>query len=70
MLVIVNGERRENAAQTVDALLTNSNTRARTVAVAVNYDVVPRAAGPRRRSRRRRDRNPHAAAGRVSMTMS
>jgi sulfur carrier protein len=43
MRVIVNGEDREIAATRVDALLGELDYRGSHLAVAVNYDVVPRA---------------------------
>lgn len=43
MFVIVNGERRETKATRVDALLAELEYEGTHLAVAVNYDVVPRA---------------------------
>jgi sulfur carrier protein len=43
MLLIVNGERRETSATRVDALLGELDYAGSHLAVAVNYDVVPRA---------------------------
>lgn len=43
MFLIVNGERRETQATRVDALLAELDYEGTHVAVAVNYDVVPRA---------------------------
>jgi sulfur carrier protein len=43
MFLIVNGERREIAATHVDALLGELDYQGTHLAVAVNYDVVPRA---------------------------
>jgi sulfur carrier protein len=43
MFLIVNGERREIAATRVDALLGELDYQGTHLAVAVNYDVVPRA---------------------------
>ncbi len=43
MFVIVNGERRETQATRVDALLAELEYEGTHLAVAVNYDVVPRA---------------------------
>jgi sulfur carrier protein len=43
MFVIVNGEQREIAATRVDALLGELEYQGSHLAVAVNYDVVPRA---------------------------
>ena len=43
MRVIVNGEHREVSAATVDALLRELEYEGRHFAVAVNFDVVPRA---------------------------
>ena len=43
MFLIVNGERRETNATRVDALLTELEYEGTHLAVAVNYDVVPRA---------------------------
>jgi len=40
--VIVNGERREIASRTVDALLTELDYEGTHFAVAVNFDVLPR----------------------------
>ncbi len=42
MVVTVNGERREVAATRVDALLGELEFQGTHLAVAVNYDVVPR----------------------------
>ena len=42
MQVIVNGEQREIAAQTVDALLTELDYEGTHFAIAVNFDVLPR----------------------------
>ncbi len=43
MFLIVNGERRETRATRVDALLAELEYEGTHLAVAVNYDVVPRA---------------------------
>jgi sulfur carrier protein len=43
MFLIVNGERREIAATRVDALLGELDYQGNHLAVALNYDVVPRA---------------------------
>ena len=43
MFLIVNGERRETTATRVDALLGELEYQGSHLAVAVNYDVVPRA---------------------------
>ncbi|CAN5148411.1 sulfur carrier protein ThiS [soil metagenome] len=43
MFLIVNGERRETQATRVDALLAELDYEGTHLAVAVNYDVVPRA---------------------------
>ena len=43
MFLIVNGERRETTATRVDALLGELDYEGAHLAVAVNYDVVPRA---------------------------
>jgi sulfur carrier protein len=43
MFLIVNGERRETNATRVDALLAELEYEGAHLAVAVNYDVVPRA---------------------------
>jgi len=43
MVVIVNGERRETAAPHIDALLDELEYASKHLAVAVNYDVIPRA---------------------------
>ena len=43
MYLIVNGERRETKATRVDALLAELDYEGAHLAVAVNYDVVPRA---------------------------
>ena len=51
MRVIVNGEQREIASARVDALLGELEYEGTHFAIALNYDVLPRAAGPRRRSR-------------------
>jgi sulfur carrier protein len=40
--VIVNGEQREIAAQTVDALLTELDYEGTHFAIAVNFDVLPK----------------------------
>jgi sulfur carrier protein len=40
--VMVNGERREIAAQTVDALLTELDYEGTHFAIAVNFDVLPK----------------------------
>ncbi len=42
MQVIVNGEQREIAAQTVDALLNELDYEGTHVAIAVNFDVLPK----------------------------
>ncbi|WP_425905954.1 sulfur carrier protein ThiS [Nitrobacter sp. TKz-YC02] len=42
MQVIVNGERREIAAQTVDALLSELDYEGTHVAIALNLDVLPK----------------------------
>ncbi|WP_315838012.1 sulfur carrier protein ThiS [Bradyrhizobium prioriisuperbiae] len=42
MFLIVNGERRETTATRVDALLGELDYEGNHLAVAVNYDVVPR----------------------------
>jgi sulfur carrier protein len=42
MFLIVNGERRETKATRVDALLAELEYEGTHLAVAVNYDVVPR----------------------------
>ncbi|MGO9358643.1 MAG: sulfur carrier protein ThiS [Xanthobacteraceae bacterium] len=46
MFVIVNGEQREITATRVDALLGELDFQGSHLAVAVNYDVVPRARWP------------------------
>jgi sulfur carrier protein len=43
MFLTINGERRETKATRVDALLTELEYEGTHLAVAVNYDVVPRA---------------------------
>lgn len=43
MFLIVNGERRETQATRIDALLAELEYEGTHLAVAVNYDVVPRA---------------------------
>ena len=43
MLLIVNGERRQTKATRVDALLAELEYEGTHLAVAVNYDVIPRA---------------------------
>ncbi len=43
MFLIVNGERRETKATRIDALLAELEYEGTHLAVAVNYDVVPRA---------------------------
>ena len=45
MVLIVNGERVETKATRVDALLAELEYEGTHLAVAVNYDVVPRALG-------------------------
>ena len=42
MLVIVNGEQREIAAASVDALLAERDYEGTHFAIALNYDVVPK----------------------------
>ena len=42
MQVTVNGERRDIAAQTVDALLSELDYEGTHVAIAVNFDVLPK----------------------------
>ena len=42
MQVIVNGERREIAAQTLDALLSELDYESTHVAIALNLDVLPK----------------------------
>ncbi|GEC14612.1 sulfur carrier protein ThiS [Nitrobacter winogradskyi] len=42
MQVTVNGERREIAARTVDALLNELDYESTHVAIAVNFDVLPK----------------------------
>ena len=49
MVVIVNGERRETVAAHIDALLDELEYPSRQLAIAVNYDVVPRARWGERR---------------------
>ena len=68
MRVIVNGEPREIAAASVDALLRELDYDGTHFAIAVNYDVVPRSRWAETAlEQRRRDRDHHAAAGRVRM---
>jgi sulfur carrier protein len=43
MLLIINGERREAAASNLDGLLGELEYEGRHFAIALNYDVVPRA---------------------------
>jgi len=49
MRVTVNGEAREINASRVDALLSELEYEGTHFAIAVNYDVLPKAAGPRPR---------------------
>ena len=67
MRVTVNGEQKDVAATRVDALLGELEFEGTHFAIAVNYDVVPRARWSRDRAHRRRHgRDPHAAAGRLT----
>ena len=50
MRVIVNGEAREIASARVDALLSELDYEGTHFAIALNFDVLPRSRGPRRRS--------------------
>jgi sulfur carrier protein len=59
MRVIVDGEERQIAASSVDALLSELDYEGTHFAIALNYDVVPKS----RWARRNRDH--HATAGRV-----
>ena len=66
MRVTVNGEPREILSDRVDALLGELDYEGSHFAVALNYDVLPRAeVGGHAAQERRRDRDHHAAAGRV-----
>ena len=68
MRVIVNGEAREISSDRVDALLGELDYEGTHFAIALNYDVLPRAElGGDAAEERRRDRDHHAAAGRVRM---
>ena len=68
MRVTVNGEARDIAATSVDALLRELDYEGTHFAIAVNYDVVPKRAWPETCRDWRRDRDHHTAAGRVRMT--
>ena len=66
MRVTVNGEQREVSASHVDALLSELEYEGTHFAIAVNYDVLPRSAWAAHAAEKwRRDRDHHAAAGRV-----
>ena len=66
MRVIVNGEQREIASARVDALLGELEYEGTHFAIALNYDVLPKSRWAADGAQeRRRDRDHHAAAGRV-----
>ena len=66
MRVIVNGEPREISSARVDALLGELEYEGTHFAIALNYDVLPKSRWARDAAEeRRRDRDHHAAAGRV-----
>ena len=66
MRVIVNGEQREIASARVDALLSELEYEGTHFAIALNFDVLPKSRWAETRDQqRRRDRDHHAAAGRV-----
>ncbi|MHC2538326.1 sulfur carrier protein [Bradyrhizobium diazoefficiens] len=66
MLVIINGEQREVASVSVDALLSELDYEGTHFAIALNYDVVPKSRWAETSLKAgRRDRDHHAAAGRV-----
>ena len=68
MRVIVNGEQREIASSRVDALLSELEYEGTHFAIALNYDVLPKSRWAETHAEgRRRDRDHHAAAGRVRM---
>jgi len=70
MRVTVNGEAREISSASVDALLAELEYEGTHFAIALNYDVLPaRQMGRHAAEERRRDRDHHAAAGRVRMDM-
>ena len=67
MRVTVNGEQKDVAATRVDALLGELEFEGTHFAIAVNYDVVPRARWAETAHHRgRHGGNPHAAAGRLT----
>ena len=69
MRVTVNGEQREIASASVDALLSELEYEGTHFAIAVNYDVLPKSRWAETALKsRRRDRDHHAAAGRVRMS--
>ena len=61
----MNGEQREINAASVDALLSELDYEGTHFAIALNYDVVPKSRWAETPQGRRRDRDHHAAAGRV-----
>ena len=66
MRVTVNGEPRDINASHVDALLAELDYEGSHFAIALNYDVVPKSRWAETAAEgRRRDRDHHAAAGRV-----
>ena len=66
MRVTVNGEPREIISASVDALLSELEYEGTHFAIAVNYDVLPKSRWAETDAEeRRRDRDHHAAAGRV-----
>ncbi len=68
MRVTVNGEQREISSASVDALLGELDYEGTHFAIALNYDVVPKGRWAETQLQgRRRDRDHHAAAGRVRM---
>ena len=61
-----NGEQREVNSASVDALLSELDYEGTHFAIALNYDVVPKSRWAETAAQsRRRDRDHHAAAGRV-----
>ena len=71
MRVTVNGEPREIASSSVDALLAELEYEGTHFAIAVNYDVLPKSRWAETPLKsRRRDRDHHAAAGRVMGMMT
>ena len=70
MRVIVNGEQREISSAAVDALLGELEYEGTHFAIALNFDVLPKSRWAETAAEeRRRDRDHHAAAGRVRMSL-